>query len=151
LQNTPEQWDLIPVLENRKVDKVNGTIEAVLKYKEYNFTSRIRVTAKDEGVEVSVYLDQPVPATLAGNAGFNLEFLPSAYFEKTYLADGKSGNFPLYPSSNTRIESADKRIPQFAGHTTFDDRGRHEFIIPSPLATGRTLVLAPEDAERRVT
>ena len=34
LQNTPEQWDLIPVLESRKVDKDNGSIEAVLKYKE---------------------------------------------------------------------------------------------------------------------
>ena len=48
------------------------------------------------------------------------------------------------------MEASDKKIPQFAGHTTFDDRGRHEFIVPSPLATGRTLVLAPEDAERRV-
>ena len=25
-----------------------------------------------------------------------------------------------------------KKIPQFAGHTTFDDRGRNEFIVPSP-------------------
>jgi len=150
LEPTPEQWDLIPVLENRSVDHGRSTIEAGLTYKEYNFHSRVQVTAKDKGVEISVYLDQPLPEKLAGNAGFNLEFLPAAYFEKTYLADGKPGNFPLYPSSETRVESADKKIPQFAGHTTFDDRGRHEFIIPSPLATGRTLVLAPEDAERRV-
>jgi len=150
LEPTPEQWDLIPVLENRSVDHGRSTIEAGLTYKEYNFHSRVQVTAKDKGVEISVYLDQPLPEKLAGNAGFNLEFLPAAYFEKTYLADGKPGNFPLYPSSETRMESADKKIPQFAGHTTFDDRGRHEFIIPSPLATGRTLVLAPEDAERRV-
>lgn len=150
LQNTPEQWDLIPVLQSRKVDKEHGSIEAVLKYKEYDFVSRVEVVAKDKGVEVSVYLDKPVPEKLVGNAGFNLEFIPSAYFEKTYLADGKPGNFPLYPSGDTRMESSDKRIPQFAGHTTFDDRGRHEFIIPSPLATGRSLVLAPEDPERKV-
>jgi endoglucanase len=151
LQNTPEQWDLIPILTSRKVDRDHGTIETVLTYKEYNFTSRVQVTAKDKGVEISVYLDEPLPAKLAGNAGLNLEFLPAAaYFEKTYFADGHPGNFPLYPSSNTRMEPADKKIPQFAGHTTFDDRGRHEFIIPSPLATGRTLVLAPEDAERKV-
>src|SRR5581483_8946007 len=31
LQNTPEQWDLIPTLVSRKVDKAAGTIEAVLK------------------------------------------------------------------------------------------------------------------------
>jgi len=150
LQNTPEQWDLIPVLQSRMVDKGRGVIETALKYKEYDFVSRVVVTAKDRGVEVSVWLDQPLPEKLIGNAGFNLEFLPSAYFEKTYFADGKPGNFPLYPSSTTRMETADKKIPQFAGHTTFDDRGRHEFIIPAPLATGRDLVLAPEDAERRV-
>src|SRR5581483_7431209 len=31
-----------------------------------------------------------------------------------------------------------------------DDRGRNEFIVPAPIATGRMLVLAPEDPERRV-
>ncbi len=36
--------------------------------------------AKDNGVEISVYLDKPIPAKLEGKAGFNLEFLPAAYF-----------------------------------------------------------------------
>jgi len=150
LQPTPEQWDLIPTMDSRKVDKANGTIETVLRYKEYNFVSRVKVTAKDRGVEVSVYLDEPLPEKLVGNAGFNLEFLPAAYFEKSYIADGKPGDLPLYPSGDTRMETTDKKIPQFAGHTTFDDRGRHEFIIPAPLAKARNLVLAPEDAGRRV-
>ncbi|HSC39518.1 MAG TPA: glycoside hydrolase family 9 protein, partial [Chitinophagaceae bacterium] len=96
------------------------------------------------------YLDKPVPQKLEGNAGFNLEFLPSAYFEKTYLADGKPGVFPLYPSGNTTMQSSAQKIPQFAGHSTFDDRGRGEFIVPEPLATGRTLSLAPEDPERNI-
>ena len=151
LQNTPEQWDLIPVLVSRKVDKQNGTIEAVLKYKEYDFVSRVLVSAKDKGVEISVFLDKPVPEKLEGNAGFNMEFLPSAYFEKSYYADGKPGVFPMYPSSPTRIEPASKKIPQFAGHTTFDDRGRGEFIVPGPLAAGHSMVLAPEDPEREVS
>src|SRR6478609_7679359 len=120
LQNTPEQWDLIPILVNRKIDKANNTIEATLFYKEYDFTSRLVVTAKDKGVEISVYLDKSVPEKLAGRAGFNMEFLPAAYFTKSYLVDGKPGNFPLYPSSNTKIEPISKKIPQFAGHTTFD-------------------------------
>jgi len=151
LQNTPEQWDLIPGLMSRKIDKANNSIEAVLKYEEYEFVSRVVVTAKDKGVEISVYLDQPLPEKLEGNAGFNLEFLPAAYFEKSYLADGKPGSFPLYPSSATRMEALAKKIPQFAGHTTFDDRGRNEFIVPLPLATGRSMVLAPEDPEREVS
>ena len=151
LQNTPEQWDLIPKTISRKVDRKNNSIEVGLRYEEYDFNSRVVVTAKGNGVEINVYLDKPLPEKLTGNAGFNLEFLPSAYFEKTYLADGKPSNFPLYPSSATSIEPGSKKIPQFAGHNTFDDRGRHEFIVPSPIAQGKKLVLAPEDPERRVT
>jgi hypothetical protein len=147
LQNTPEQWDLVPLMISRKVDRANKTINVELGYKELNFNFKIGVSAKDNGVEVSVYLDQPLPKALEGSAGFNLEFLPSAYFEKTYLMDGQPGNFPRYPASNTRIEPVGKKIPQFAGHTTFDDRGRGEFIVPYPLATGKTIVLAPEDPE----
>ena len=150
LQNTPEQWDLVPSVVSRNVDKPNKTITAELNFKEFNFNSRISVTAKDNGVEINVYLDNPLPKELEGNAGFNLEFLPSAYFEKTYLADGKPGNFPKYPSSNTVIEPASKKIPQFAGHNTFDDRGLDEFIVPLPLATGNTFVLAPDDPENMV-
>jgi len=150
LQNTPEQWDLIPRMVSRKVDKKNNSIEVELRYTEFDFNSRVTVTGKGNGVEISVYLDKPVPEKLIGYAGFNLEFLPSAYFEKTFLADGKPGSFPLYPSSKTSIEPVSKKIPQFAGHTTFDDRGRGEFIVPSSIATGKTFVLAPEDPERRV-
>jgi endoglucanase len=150
LQNTPEQWDLIPKMISRKVDKQNNSIEVELRYEQFDFNSKVVVTAKDNGVEINVYLDKPVPEKLVGNAGFNLEFLPSAYFEKTYLVDGKPGEFPLYPSSTTRIEPLSKKIPQFAGHTTFDDRGRGEFIVPSPITTGKMIVLAPEDPERDV-
>jgi endoglucanase len=150
LQNTPEQWDLVPSLVDRKVDPANKTINVELNFKDYNFNPKISVTAKDDGVEISVYLDKPLPKELEGNAGFNLEFLPASYFEKTYLIDGKPGNFPRYPAGNTKIEPISKKIPQFAGHTTFDDRGKGEFIVPYPIATGKTIILAPEDPERFV-
>ncbi len=150
LQSTPEQWDLIPIVVDRKVDKSNNTIDVILRYKDYDFNSRISVTAKDDGVLITVYLDNPLPVALEGRAGFNLEFLPSSYFEKTYLVDGKPGIFPLYPASNTVIKPASEKIPQFAGHNTFDDRGRGEFIEPKPIASGKTIVLAPEDPERYV-
>ena len=150
LQNTPEQWDLIPVLVSREVDTLNNNISVVLKYTEYDFTTTINVTAKDNGVILSVYLDNPLPEALVGRAGLNLEFLPSSYFEKTYLADGKPGLFPLYPSSSTTMEPVSKKIRQFAGHSTFDDRGRNEYIVPKPIASGKTIILAPEDPERLV-
>ncbi len=150
LKNTPEQWDLIPTVVDRRVDKVNNTIDVVLRYQEYDFNSKVNVTPKDEGVLITVYLDKPLPKELEGYAGFNMEFLPASYFEKTYLADGKPGSFSLYPASNTVMRPVAEKIPQFANHNTFDDRGRGEFIDPKPLATGKTMVLAPEDPERYV-
>ncbi|MCW8849509.1 MAG: glycoside hydrolase family 9 protein [Melioribacteraceae bacterium] len=150
LQNTPEQWDLVPSVIDRKVSIDSNSIDVTLRYEAYDFNSRINVVAKDNGVLISVYLDKPVPDKLVGNAGFNLEFLPSAYFEKMYMMDGKPGNFSKYPSNNTRVEPINKKISQFGGHSTFDDRGMGEFIVPEPISTGKIFVLAPEDPERLV-
>ena len=150
LRSTPEQWDLIPEVISRNVDKENNSIEVLLRYTDYNFDSRVVVTAKDQGVLIDVFLDKPLPEKLDGHAGFNLEFLPSAYFEKTYLMDNSPGIFPLYPNGPTVVKPIKDKIPQFNGHSTFDDRGRGEFVDPLPIATGSTIILAPDDPERRV-
>jgi endoglucanase len=148
LSNTPEQWDLVPVVSNRKVDRASKTIEASLKYKDYDFDSRIVVTPKGKGVEISVYLDKPVPKTLEGKAGFNLEFLPSQYWAKTYLVDGRPNRFPRYAVSSTITKPNTEKIKQFKGYETSDDRGTGKFIDPLPLETGRTLLFAPDAPER---
>lgn len=145
LQNTPEQWDLVPSVAARKIDKEKNTIDVTLRYKDYDFDSRISVSPKDKGVIISVYLDKPLPEKLEGKAGLNLEFIPSSYFRKTFLVDERPGLFPLYPSSSTTIDSKNNKVLQFAGHTTFDDRGRNEYIVPGPLAVGKTIIMAPED------
>jgi endoglucanase len=150
LQPTPEQWDQIPIVVERKVDKENNSIEVGLDYKDFDFNSRVNVSVKDDDIIINVFLDEPLPERLEGYAGFNLEFLPAAYFEKTYLMDGKPGVFPLYPSGPTIVKPIEKKIPQFAGHSTFDDRGRNEYVEPKPIAVGSTIILAPEDSERRV-
>jgi endoglucanase len=150
LQPTPEQWDKIPVVTGRAVDKKENSIEVKLRYDDYDFDSRVTVASKDDGVLIRVSLDKPLPEKLAGNAGFNLEFLPSAYFEKTFLAGGQPGILPLSPSSNADVRPLSQKIPQYGSYSTFDDRGRNEFLVPEPLAKCKTLVLAPEDPERRV-
>lgn len=150
LQNTPEQWDLVPTVLNRKVDRAAQSVSVDLYYQRYDFRAKVTVFAKDKGLEINVWLDKPVPASLVGSAGFNLEFLPSAYFEKNYCMDGQFGFFPRYPSGNTVVQPNAKKIPQFAEHSTFDDRGRSEFIVPLPLASGKSVVLSPEDPENRV-
>ncbi len=151
LTHTPEQWDLIPTIIGRKVNRQNNSIEVTLRYDQYDFNSRIVVQSLDDGILLTTYIDKPIPKALEGYAGFNLEFLPSAYFEKTYLIDNQPGIFPLYPSCLMEVRSVKEKISQFFGHTTFDDRGRGEFVLPKPFAAGKEFILAPEDPERRVS
>src|SRR5699024_366789 len=39
LQNTPEQWDMIPKMTSREVDKKNNSITVGLQYEKYDFNS----------------------------------------------------------------------------------------------------------------
>src|SRR5919202_585043 len=133
LSNTPEQWDLVPAVSNRKVDRASQTIETTQSYKDYNFDSRVVVTAKGKGVEISVYLDKPVPKGLEGKAGFNLEFLPSQYWGKAYLMDGRYNRFSRYAVTNTVARPNSEKIKQFKGYVTSDDRGTAKFVDPLPL------------------
>ena len=150
LSNTPEQWDLVPAIPERKVDKKSQTIEATLRYEDYDFDSRIVVTAKGKGVEIAVYLDKPVPAFLEGKAGFNLEFLPSQYWGKTYLMDGRPNIFPRYAVGNSVTRPNSEKIKQFGGYVTSDDRGTGKFIEPLPVEIGRNIILASNEPERLV-
>ncbi|HET7896728.1 MAG TPA: glycoside hydrolase, partial [Flavisolibacter sp.] len=150
LSNTPEQWDLVPTVSNRKVDRASQTIETSLRYKDYDFDSRVVVTAKGKGVEIAVYLDKPVPKALEGKAGLNLEFLPSQYWGKAYLMDGRPDRFPRYAVSKTVTKPNSEKIKQFKGYVTSDDRGTGRFVDPLPLETGHTLLLAPDEPARMV-
>jgi hypothetical protein len=150
LSNTPEQWDLVPATPTRTVNRETKSIETLLRYEDYNFDSRVVVTAKGKGVEISVYLDKPVPTALEGKAGFNLEFLPSQYWGKTYLMDGRYNRFPRYVVVNTVTKPNSEKPKQFKGYVTSDDRGTGKFIDPLPMETGRTFLLAPDDPERLV-
>jgi endoglucanase len=150
LSNTPEQWDLVPAIPTRKVDRATNTIESVLRYEDYDFESRVVVTAKGKGVEISVYLDKPVPKALEGSAGFNLEFLPSQYWAKTYLMDGRINRFPRYVVGNTITKPNSEKLKQYKGYVTSDDRGTGRFIDPLPLETGRTILMAPDEPERLI-
>jgi endoglucanase len=142
LSATPGQWDPIGRMVERKVDPATGTIDVLLEYPDHDFQYRIKVQRRGDAVHLSVILDRPLPAALAGKAGFNLEFLPAAYFHRTFLADGKAGTFPLHPSSD--MVAGGERQPS-------SGRDVGPGAEPLPLASGRTLVLAPEDSARRVT
>jgi endoglucanase len=132
LSSTPEQWDAVPVLIDRSVHAEAGSVETRMAYTAHGFEYTIRAQAQGQAIRLSVDLEKPLPAELEGRAGFNLEFLPSAYFRKGYLMDGRSGIFPLYP----------------CGPMAAPGDGSVE---PRPFASGSMLALAPEDPSRCVT
>ena len=131
LQPTPEQWDAVPTFTSRKHGTSPDQLIASSGYPDLSLSYRLELTAEGEGFRVAVHLDKPLPATLAGKAGFNLDFLPTAYFGKTYMLDGAFGIFPRHEAGPMR--------------TTADGTAE-----PLPLATGHQIVLAPEDPMTRV-
>jgi endoglucanase len=139
LSSTPEQWDPIPALVTRRVDRAAGRVEASLHYPNLGFAYRVEVRADGPTAVVRVVLDAPLPAALAGRAGFNLEFLPSAYFGRTYLVDGTPGAFP---------RAAGGAMVRDASGAT--GAGVSAGVEAAPLARGSQLVLAPGDPGCRV-
>lgn len=128
---TPEQWDPIPRFKERKRDPSNQRLNAFCEYPDHDLQYRIEVVAEGDGLRVSVHLDHPLPDSLAGKAGFNLEFLPTAYFGKSFILDGEFGVFPRHPNGPMLRESDGS-------------------VQPRPLAAGNRIVLAPEDPLTRV-
>lgn len=128
---TPEQWDPVPKFTGRKRGAVPDQLIAYSGYPDLSLTYRIEVTAEGQGFRVAVHLDHPLPDALAGKAGFNLDFLPTAYFGKSFMFDGAFGIFPRHPNGPM------DKLPNGAAEST-------------PLAGGHRIVLAPEDPAARV-
>lgn len=139
LAATPGQWDPAAAIVSRRVDKAAGVIEAVLKYPDFQYT--LRAERRGSSVVLSVLLDAALPASQVGKAGLNLEFVPSAYFHHSYTMDGKSALFPRYPADRMTL------TPERNAASGRSDGPGAE---PLPFASGRALLLAPEDPARRV-
>jgi endoglucanase len=122
LSPTPEQWDPVPTLVSRRHGSMPNQLIVSSSYDDIHFTYKLEVTAEGSGFRVAVDLDKPLPAALAAKAGFNLDFLPSAYFGKTYFMGDATGLFPRHPNGPMAKDGD-----------------------PKPLATGKSIVLAPED------
>jgi endoglucanase len=132
LSPTPEQWDPIPQFKDRKRSTSGNQLTASLSYPDRGFSYHIEVAPEPDGFRVTVHLDQPLPSALVGKAGFNLEFLPTSYFDKSFILDTGSGIFPRNPN----------------GPMQKDPSGTAQ---PAPIATGQHIVLSPEDPLTRVT
>ena len=142
LAATPGQWDPAAQLVSRTVDAKTGVVETTLEYPAYKWRYTIRTEPRGKAVAISVSAAQPLPAELANKTGFNLEFLPTAYFHKSFAIDGRPGAMPIYPA-DAMIRTPERNLAS--------GRSEGPGAEPTPIASGSRLVLAPEDAGRRVT
>jgi len=131
LSATPAQWDPIPECESRKRGSSPDQLIATCTYPDRALSYHVDVRPERGGFRIAVQLDQPLPAALVGQAGFNLEFLPSLYFGKSYVVDNNPGIFPRHDDGP--MEKSATGNPE-----------------PLPIATGSRIVLSPEDPLTRV-
>jgi hypothetical protein len=129
---TPEQWDEVPKFTRRKHGAGADQLVAYSGYPDQQLSYRIEVTAEAQGFRIAVHLDHALPPPLVGKAGFNLDFLPTAYFGKSYLFDDSPGIFPRHPNGPM-------------------ERSVDGAAEPKPLGSGHHIVLAPEDPLTRVS
>ena len=147
---TPEQWDLVAHLKNRHADKETNRIDAQLAFPGFQMDYRLEVAAEPGGVRVSINLEKPLPEKLAGRAGFNLEFLPSAYIGKTYSLDGSV--FGVFPRSPQDPMVKVPRPPGDPNKLPYQEEwdAAKGYTQPLPFATGKSITLAVEDPLYRV-
>jgi endoglucanase len=148
LEPTPGQWQPIPKVGARTVDRAAGRVSVALaypdpdrnrkgfnpiEYPDLTFSYRVHVIPEGRAFRIVVDLDQPLPQEWIGRVGFNLELFPATLFGKRFVFDGRTtGLFP----------------PQLNGPMRRDARGQAQV---QPLAVGRTLVVAPESDAQRLT
>jgi endoglucanase len=151
LSPTPEQWDAIPVIKTHQADKEQSSLRATYSYPDYKLNYEVVVAAEPGGVKVSVNLDQPLPTNLVGRAGFNLEFLPSIYVDKSYEVDNKVfGVFPRYPEDRMTTTPPKPGDPQQVWYVEQWHKTKG-YIQPLPFATGQSMTLAAADPLDRIS
>ncbi len=154
---TPEQWDATPAPSRgtKTFDEATNTITVPMTFNGASDGSlQYNIVATPEpgggGVTLSVKLTSDMPASLAGKARFNLEFIPSRYESKSFQADSSGsgeydtfGIFPLHPQS-TMAETERPNLPTQAWYVKEwnTDRGESQ---PVPFAKGYGFSFAPED------
>jgi hypothetical protein len=131
LNPTPEQWDAVPLFVKRERGPGPDQITVTSAFPDNSLKYQVVLTPEGTGFRIAVNLDKPLAKELVGKAGFNLDFLPTAYFGKTYIMGNDTGIFPRSPE----------------GPMAKDGSGD-----PEPMASGgKSIVLSPTDPLTRVT
>lgn len=160
LEAQPGQWSPMPAGGKRSIDAKTGTITQALSYPDPTKDSKgfnpifypdlklgyqVHVTpAGGNSFRITVDLDRPIPARWAGKIGFNLELFPQQLFGHSWQMGDAGGLFTRQPDGpidrTTGAALPDPRNVQANGPV----QSLNSQALSRPLATGRTLVVAPE-------
>jgi hypothetical protein len=166
LDPSPGQWSPMPATVKRTVDEKTGTISQTLAfpnpatnghgfnpvfYPKLDLTYRVSVTPiQGNSFRIRVDLDKPLPPQWQDRVGFNLELFPGLLFGKSWLMDGEAGLFPRQPVGPVLLAGgapvATPRNAQPNGPVVSPNAEP----LTAPLATGRTLIVAPEEDKQRL-
>src|SRR5215207_10157161 len=109
LEPTPGQWQPVPKVGKRMVDRARQEISVRMQYPdpekdrrgfnpivypdlELGYTLKIRPEGRS--FRIVVDLDRPLPAEWVGRVGFNIELFPGVLFGKSFYMDERPGLFP---------------------------------------------------------
>jgi len=146
LQPAPGQWDPVPKVGDRVVDRDKNEIRISLTYPDssrnkrgfnpidypdLNFSYDIRVIGQGKSFRIIVDLHHPISQKFADQVGFNLELFPGLLFGRTYYMDDQSGIFPR----------------QADGPMFVDSENEVQIV---PMAEGKKLIVCPESNASRL-
>lgn len=155
LEPTPGQWEPVPKVGQREVDRATGEVRVHMQYPdpaknrkgfnpvyypdlELGYTLKVR--PEGTSFRIVVDLDRPLPPAWVGKVGFNLELFPGALFGKSYYMDGYTGIFSRQPDGPGSVH------PELLNP---GDELATGYEL-EPMASGTKLVIAPESERQRL-
>ncbi|MEX2397129.1 MAG: cellulase N-terminal Ig-like domain-containing protein, partial [Balneolales bacterium] len=165
LEATPGQWSPVPVQQERIVDYENQEVRATMTYPDPNQNMQgfnpiyypdldlkydVIVSADGDDINIRVDLDWPIPEEFVGEVGFTMEFYPHDLFGKSWHMDEQAGIFPMqaYGVTAGYDSTPTPEILPSGDLKSYLPLPNHQ-AKPVPLATGRTLTIAPESEKFR--
>jgi endoglucanase len=146
LEPTPGQWQPVPKVGNRIVDRAKQEISVRMEYPdeaknkkgfnpiiypELRLAYTLKIKPEGRSFRIIVDLDKAIPDEWVGKVGFNFELFPGILFGKSFYADEQFGIFP-----------------QQANGPMYKDQDQELQILP--MAEGRRLVIASESDRQRM-
>ena len=155
LEPTPGQWQPVPKVGLRQIDRAKQEISVRMEYPDpaknrqgfnpviypdLQLVYSVRVRPEGAAFRIIVDLESPLLEAWGGKVGFNLELFPGILFGQSYYLDDHFGVFPRQPNG-PGAEHKELATPGDELATGYQ---------LEPFATGQRLVIAPESERQRL-